>query len=68
MIRQHAYPGITGWAQIKGFRGEIKEIKDIKNRAKADIWYIENWSLILDIKIIFLTVLRLSFEKNDHAY
>ncbi len=58
MVRHFIKPGITGLAQVKGFRGEIEENSDIVNRIKYDIYYIENWSLLLDIKIITLTVLN----------
>ena len=68
MVRQFAKPGISGWAQIKGYRGEIKEIQDIKNRAEADIWYIENWNILLDIKIIILTVWQVVFTKEKNAF
>lgn len=52
LVRQRVRPGITGWAQVKGFRGDT----DIQKRVECDIWYIENWSLTLDIKIILLTL------------
>lgn len=56
MVRHLVLPGITGWAQIKGLRGETTEDEAMANRVAADIWYLENWSLFLDMKIIFLTV------------
>jgi putative colanic acid biosynthesis UDP-glucose lipid carrier transferase len=56
MVRQFLKPGITGWAQINGFRGEIHGNEQIIGRVKYDIWYSENWSLWLDIKILFLTL------------
>lgn len=56
MMRHAIKPGITGWAQINGYRGEIKNERDIKNRVDYDLYYLENWSLYFDIKIIFLTV------------
>jgi undecaprenyl-phosphate galactose phosphotransferase/putative colanic acid biosynthesis UDP-glucose lipid carrier transferase len=56
LVRQYAKPGITGWAQVKGFRGETKEIKDMVKRVEHDIWYIENWNFLLDIQIILLTI------------
>jgi Undecaprenyl-phosphate glucose phosphotransferase len=55
MIRHSIKPGLTGYAQVRGYRGEIKRTRDIKNRIKMDLYYIENWSIFLDIKIIFLT-------------
>lgn len=67
LVRHYAKPGITGWAQINGFRGETKELIDMKNRVEYDIWYIENWSLLLDIKIIWKTVFNiLKGEKNAY--
>ena len=59
MVRHYVKPGITGLAQTKGFRGEIETNEDIINRIKYDIFYIENWSFILDIKIIFVTVINI---------
>ena len=59
MVRQFAKPGITGWAQINGLRGETKSIWDMENRVENDIWYMENWSLWLDTRIIFLTTYKL---------
>ena len=56
LVRHFAKPGITGWAQVNGYRGETKELKDMKKRVQFDIWYIENWSLLVDLKIIWLTV------------
>ncbi|WP_439128212.1 exopolysaccharide biosynthesis polyprenyl glycosylphosphotransferase [Polaribacter sp.] len=60
-------PGITGLAQISGYRGEIKNKSDIKNRVRLDIFYIENWSFFLDIKIIIQTVLNI-FKGEEKAY
>jgi O-antigen biosynthesis protein WbqP len=54
-------PGLTGWAQVNGFRGETKEVVDMENRVKYDIWYIENWNFLLDFKILFLTIYRMTF-------
>lgn len=68
MVRHFAKPGVTGWAQILGFRGETKTVKDMKNRAMADIWYIENWSFMLDLKIILRTVYTILFKKEENAY
>jgi putative colanic acid biosynthesis UDP-glucose lipid carrier transferase len=55
MVRHFLKPGITGWAQISGFRGETKTTEDMLQRVEADVWYLENWSFLLDLKIIFLT-------------
>ena len=58
MVRHFVKPGITGLAQTKGFRGEIETTQDIVNRIKYDIYYIENWSFVLDIKIIIITIIN----------
>lgn len=60
-------PGITGLAQIKGFRGRIETEKDMINRIKMDVFYIENWSLILDLKIIFQTMVNI-YRGEEKAY
>ena len=58
IFRHKVKPGVTGLAQISGFRGEIETDKDIIGRIKYDIFYIENWSLLLDVKIIFQTLFK----------
>ncbi|WP_396165727.1 undecaprenyl-phosphate glucose phosphotransferase [Flavobacterium sp.] len=67
MVRHYVKPGITGLAQVKGFRGEIETDDDMINRIKFDVFYIENWSLILDIKIIVQTVINI-YLGEDKAY
>lgn len=67
MVRHLSKPGVTGWAQINGYRGEIKQPNQLKKRIEHDIWYIENWNVWLDIKIIFLTV-YLVFKGDENAY
>ena len=67
MVRHFIKPGITGLAQTNGYRGEVESEKDIINRVKYDIFYLENWSLLLDIKIVFLTVLN-AVKGEDKAY
>ncbi|WP_373294373.1 undecaprenyl-phosphate glucose phosphotransferase [Algibacter mikhailovii] len=67
MVRHFVKPGITGLAQISGFRGEVETDKDIINRVKYDIFYIENWSLLLDLKIVFQTFLN-ALKGEDKAY
>lgn len=65
LVRHLVKPGITGWAQVCGFRGETINIEQMEKRVEYDIWYIENWSFLLDIKIIFRTVMNmLRGEKN----
>ena len=67
MVRHFVKPGITGWAQVNGLRGEIKSVKDIRDRVEADVWYMENWSFLLDMKVIFLTVWNV-FKGDEKAY
>lgn len=67
LVRQYAKPGITGWAQVNGYRGETRELIDMENRVEYDIWYIENWSLLLDIKIVIKTVINV-FKGEENAY
>ena len=54
--RHRVKPGITGWAQVSGWRGETKTVNDIEQRVACDMFYIENWSIWLDMKIVLLTV------------
>lgn len=56
MIRHYVKPGITGWAQTHGERGETKTVDDMKRRVEKDIWYIEHWSFWLDVQVILKTV------------
>ena len=67
MVRHFMKPGITGWAQINGYRGEIKKIDDIKKRVEYDLWYVENWSLWLDAKILFLTFYKI-LKGDENAF
>ena len=67
MVRQLVKPGITGAAQIRGFRGETKELNEMEDRVKWDVWYIENWTFFLDINIIFKTIFDV-FKGDEKAY
>ncbi len=67
MVRHFVKPGITGWAQESGFRGETKELWQMEGRVRCDIWYIEHWSFWLDIRIILMTV-KSVFVHDKHAY
>jgi putative colanic acid biosynthesis UDP-glucose lipid carrier transferase len=58
MLPQEVKPGITGWAQINGWKSEINTPEDIEQKIKYDLWYFKNWSLWLDLKIIFFTALN----------
>ena len=64
-VRAHVKPGITGLAQVKGFRGETKTSMDVIQRVKADIYYLENWSLSMDISIIFKTYGQVLFPPKS---
>ena len=59
MVRHLVKPGITGWAQVNGFRGETKDPRLMEERVKHDVWYIENWSFFLDLRILFLTIFNM---------
>jgi len=67
MVRQFLKPGITGWAQINGYRGEITNPEQIKMRVDKDLWYLENWNLWLDVQIMFLTVYHV-FRGDSNAF
>jgi len=67
MVRHFCKPGITGLAQTTGYRGETHELWQMEERVKLDIWYIENWTFWLDIKIIFNTVVSV-FRHDKNAY
>ncbi len=66
MLRHLVKPGITGWAQINGFRGETDTLEKMRNRVEYDLFYIENWSLGFDIKIIFMTLYKGFVNKNAY--
>ncbi|MGO1730085.1 MAG: undecaprenyl-phosphate glucose phosphotransferase [Flavobacteriaceae bacterium] len=67
MVRHFIKPGITGLAQVSGYRGEVETEHDIINRVKYDIYYLENWSLLLDVKVVFLTIYN-SIKGDKKAY
>ncbi len=62
MIKHQVRPGLTGWAQINGYRGDTS----IRKRVEYDIFYIENWTMSLDIKIMFLTIFKGFINKNAY--
>jgi Undecaprenyl-phosphate glucose phosphotransferase len=65
-LRHHMKPGITGWAQIRGYRGETPTVQSMKERVEHDIWYIDNWSVTLDVQIILLTALEVIRGRNAY--
>ena len=67
MVRHFIKPGITGLAQVSGYRGEVEDDNFITNRVKYDIFYLENWSLLLDLKIVSLTIYD-ALRGDDKAY
>jgi putative colanic acid biosynthesis UDP-glucose lipid carrier transferase len=66
LSRHRVKPGITGWAQINGLRGETDTPEKMRARVEHDLYYIDNWSLMLDIKILLLTPLRGFVNKNAY--
>lgn len=67
MVRHVVKPGITGWAQVLGFRGATNELWQMEGRVDKDVWYIENWSIFLDLKIIVRTVTN-ALRGEENAY
>lgn len=67
MVRQFLKPGVTGWAQVNGFRGEIKDKEQLCGRIEHDIWYMENWNIWLDIHIMAKTIYRM-FKGDQNAF
>jgi putative colanic acid biosynthesis UDP-glucose lipid carrier transferase len=66
-VRFFAKPGVTGWAQVNGYRGETRDVEAMRKRVEHDIWYIENWSFGLDIKIILMTIFKM-IKGDPNAY
>lgn len=64
--RQMMRPGITGWAQVNGHRGETRTVADMRERVDCDLWYIAHFSLALDCKIILLTFVEVFRQRNAH--
>ena len=67
MVRHLIKPGITGWAQVNGYRGETKTTEQMEGRVRYDVWYLENWTFLLDLKIIVITILNM-FKGEKNAY
>ena len=65
MLRHTVKPGITGLAQVNGYRGEIKNLNDLRNRVDHDVQYIETWSFNLDIKILVMTLWVIIRRQNE---
>lgn len=67
MVRHFVKPGITGYAQVTGFRGETEELWQMEGRVKRDIWYMEHWNFWLDMRIMWLTIKQIVM-KDEQAY
>ncbi|MBK9402710.1 MAG: undecaprenyl-phosphate glucose phosphotransferase [Bacteroidetes bacterium] len=65
MVRHLVKPGVTGWAQVHGLRGETRDNTLMEKRVEYDVWYLENWSLLLDIKIVIITALQVISGKHS---
>lgn len=65
-FRQHVKPGLTGWAQVNGFRGETSRLELMEGRLNCDLWYIRNWSFWLDLKILILTCFEVFLGRNAY--
>lgn len=68
MVRHFIKPGITGWAQVNGCRGETKELYQMEERIRKDIWYVEHWSFWLDLRIMWMTVRNMLLRNEKNAY
>ncbi len=67
-MRRFVKPGVTGWAAINGFRGGTDDLDLMTKRTEYDIWYLENWSIWLDIKIIFITIWQMLIFRIPRAF
>ena len=65
-FRHHVRPGITGWAQVHGYRGRTKRLRQMAKRVEYDLWYINNWSIGLDLQILLRTCLELARGRNAY--
>jgi putative colanic acid biosynthesis UDP-glucose lipid carrier transferase len=67
MVRHLVKPGITGWAQVNGYRGETRTTDQMEARVRYDVWYLENWTFLLDLKIVFVTIVNM-FKGEKNAF
>ncbi|NJC26667.1 exopolysaccharide biosynthesis polyprenyl glycosylphosphotransferase [Neolewinella antarctica] len=67
LIRHKVKPGVTGWAQVNGFRGPTEELWKMEKRVEHDVWYLENWSLLLDIRCIYNTIVNIAEGEEEGA-
>lgn len=68
MLRLYFKPGITGWAQVNGLRGETKELEKMKERVKYDIWYFEHWNVWLDLRIMWMTIKDMLYSAEKAVF
>ena len=68
MIKHQVRPGITGWAQVNGLRGNAEDFPKIKRRVEHDVWYMDHWSFILDLKIIARTFYNILSGRDENAF
>lgn len=68
MVRQMIKPGITGWAQVNGLRGNADDLSQIRQRVEHDVWYLEHWSFLLDLKIILRTAYNILTGHDKNAF
>jgi lipopolysaccharide/colanic/teichoic acid biosynthesis glycosyltransferase len=67
MVRHFVTPGVTGWAQVNGFRGETQVPDLMEKRVEFDVWYLENWSFWLDLRVVIMTFTSI-FKRNPNVY
>ena len=67
LVRHMVKPGLTGWAQVNGCRGETPTTESMAKRVSYDIWYVEHWSAALDVRIFFMTIAQI-FKGDKNAY
>jgi putative colanic acid biosynthesis UDP-glucose lipid carrier transferase len=66
MVRHKVKPGLTGWAQVHGLRGETAQLERMEERIRYDLEYIKNWSPMLDLRIVFMTVMMIFRDRNAY--
>jgi putative colanic acid biosynthesis UDP-glucose lipid carrier transferase len=66
MFRYRIKPGITGWAQVNGYRGATEKVEQMQSRVKFDLFYIQNWSFWFDIKIVAMTMFKGFIGRNAY--
>ena len=67
MVRHLIKPGITGWAQVRGYRGGTETLGEMEGRVEHDVWYLENWNFWLDMRIVLKTITN-ALKGEENAY